>query len=205
MSFYVPPDQSSFNQGIQGVNNAWNQAATDPNYPSGSGYGGSNVPAGWVPDGNGGWVPGDSGTSGGTAGDQVAAAPAPKPLASSPEWLAYLNALGLERGQFEADINRQRAGIGADTARQLANLPLTYDAQRRGITGGLEARGMSQSGQLLRELAQNRAAQGVAAGNIQAAGANQLSTLESQLAQKISDIGSRQSQEELTLRSQGYQ
>ncbi len=141
-------------------------------------------------------------TSGGNGGGY--SAPAGRPLASSPEWLAYLNSLGLERNQFEADIARQRGLLSSEADRQTAALGPGYQRQREGIAGSLSSRGMSQSGELLKRLAQSRASQGEAQSGIQANLTSGLSSLESSLAQKLIDIGARQSQEQLTLQSQGY-
>ena len=141
--------------------------------------------------------------SGGTGG--TGTYEAPKVLAESPEWLAYLNALGLEEEQFRSDIDRTKGLYGAEKDRQLQDLPAGYMQQRRGISGSLETRGMSRSGEFLRKLAENRAAQGRAEGAVQGQYAFQLGSLESQLAQKMIDINARKAQQELSLRSQGYQ
>lgn len=150
---------------------------------------------------------GDGSNSGddsyGSAGAIPAAPPRPS-LASSPEWLAYLNALGLEQGQFEADIARQRGVYAADATRQIGDLGPIHDLQRRGITGSLEARGAVRSGEFLRRLADNRAAQGRETGAIQGGLALKQSDLESQLAQKMIDINARKAAQELQLRAQGY-
>ena len=142
----------------------------------------------------------DDGSGSGYGG----AAPA-RVLSESPEWLAYLNALGLEEEQFRSDIDRTKGLYGAEKDRQLQDLPAGYMQQRRGISGSLETRGMSRSGEFLRKLAENRAAQGSAEGAVQGQYAFQLGSLESQHAQKMIDINARKAQQELSLRSQGYQ
>ena len=144
--------------------------------------------------------PGGGGTSG---GGSYALEP-PKLLAESPEWLAYLNALGLEEGQFRADIDRQKAMYQSESDRQLQDLPVGYQQQRRGISGSMESRGMSRSGEFLRKLSENRAAQGRQEGAIKGQTAFQMGSLESQLAQKLMSQQAQKAQQELQLRSQGY-
>lgn len=149
----------------------------------------------------------DGGYSGGYGSDggYGALAPPPRPkLAESPEWLAYLSALGLEQSQFEADIARQRGIAGAETIRQIGELGPQYQIQRRNISGRMEDRGMVRSGEFLRRLSENRATQGRQEAGIQAGLTQQLSSLESQLAQKMTDIGARRADRELQLRSAGY-
>jgi hypothetical protein len=148
----------------------------------------------------------DDGSGSGSSGGGGGFAPAPtRFLAESPEWLAYLNALGLEENQFRSDIDRQKGLYGAEADRQLTDLPAGYIQQRRGISGSMETRGMSRSGEFLRKLAENRAQQGRAEGAIKGQLAFQTGSLESQLAQKLMDINARKAQQELQLRSQGYQ
>ena len=91
----------------------------------------------------------DNNGSGSGSGSQV---PPRRELASSPEWLAYLNALGLEENTFRADIERQRGLVRSDADRQIGDLGPGYEQQRRGISGSLESRGMSRSGEKLRRL-----------------------------------------------------
>lgn len=126
-------------------------------------------------------------------------------LNESPEWLAYLNALGLEEAQFRADIDRQRGFLQSEGQRQTEDLKPQYDIQRRGIAANQEARGMTRSGEQLKKLAENRANEGRQVAGIQAQMAGQIGTLESQLAQRLIDINSRKASQELSLRSQGYQ
>lgn len=148
---------------------------------------------------------GYDGGGGGGGGGYGGYTPPPRPeLASSPEWLAYLNALGLEENQFRADVDRQRATAKLAAEQQIAGLGPQYDIQRRNITGSLESRGMARSGEKARRLADSRAAQGQQTSSIQSALTQQLSGLESNLAQRLIDIGSRRADRELQLRSQGY-
>lgn len=166
---------------------------------------------------NGGYIPGQGRTNydappqemggyyddgGGYGGGY--AAPPPRQLASSPEWLAYLNALGLEEGQFRADIERQRAFAKSAAEQQIAGLEPQYQRQRGGIAHGAEAAGMARSGGLLKGLADSRARQGQDVSNINLGLGSTLSGLESQLAQKMMDLGARRASQELQLRSQGY-
>lgn len=132
------------------------------------------------------------------------APPPPKPLASSPEWLAYLNALGLEENQFRADIDRQRSFAQSAAAQQIGQLEPQYAQQRRNIAGSQEARGMARSGESLRRFAESRAAQGRDTSNINMGLAQTLSGLETSLANKMMDLGARRAQQELSLRASGY-
>lgn len=157
--------------------------------------------AGVDPYGGSGGYGGDGG--GGYGGGLPAPPPRPK-LTESPEWLAYLNALGLEQNQFEADIARQRGFYASEAARQVGALGPQYQQQRRDITAGLQDRGMLRSGERLRRDSENRQTQGRHVSGIQAQNAGQQMQLESQLAQKMIDIGARRAQQELQLRAQGY-
>lgn len=125
-------------------------------------------------------------------------------LASSPEWLAYLNAQGLEENQFRASIDRQRAAVQSEIERQAQGVGPAYQEQRRGITGNLESRGMARSGELLRRLAESRAQEGQTRSNIQATGVQNLQSLEEQLAGKLIDLSARKADRELELRASGY-
>lgn len=136
-----------------------------------------------------------------------AAAPAAMPtrnLATAPEWLAYLSALGLEESMARADVDRMRGLYQSEAARLKQDLVPQYQQQRRGIAGSLETRGMARSGEYLRRLAENRAQQGRQQAGIDANLAGQVSGLESQLAQKMGSLASQRAQQEMTLRSQGY-
>lgn len=195
--FYAPPTPEQMQAAIGGVDTAWNE------------YG---APPGWYPRGETQWSqtpepdPGpstyDTGEYGGTGGY---AAPPPRPqLASSPEWLAYLNSLGLEQGQFTADIQRRRALAQSMAAQQAADITAQGPQERRQITGSLESRGMARSGQLVRSLAEQRAGEGRRQGQVQTALAGNLSDLETQLSEKLINLGAKRADQELNLRAQGY-
>ena len=133
--------------------------------------------------------------------------PAPAPsleLATSPEWLAYLNALGLEEGQFRADIDRQRGVAQTLAAQQTGDITAEGPGQRRRIAGGLETRGMARSGQFIRSLAEQRAGEGRRQAGVQGSLTGSLSGLESSLAQRLIDIEARRAQQELQMRLAGY-
>lgn len=133
------------------------------------------------------------------------AAPAVQPiLETSPEWTAYLNALGLERQQFAADIERQRALAKSQTEYNLSQVKPQYDEQRRGITASAEGRGMARSGEFQRDLATNKAAEARTRAGIQQGLDSSLSNLESQLAQKNMDLAAREAQQRATMIGQGY-
>ena len=141
-------------------------------------------------------------TSGGGYGY---AAPAVQPiLETSPEWTAYLNALGLEKSQFAADIERQRALAKSQTEYNLSQIKPEYDNQRRNITSSAEGRGMVRSGGFQRDLAQNKAAEARTRAGVQQGLDSTLSNLESQLAQKNMDLASRQASQQLSMIGQGY-
>ncbi len=132
------------------------------------------------------------------------AAPPARQLSTSPEFQAYLSALGLEEMQARADVDRMRGLYQSEAARLKQDLVPQYGQQRRGIAGSLEARGMARSGEYLRRLAENRAAEGRQRAGIDANLAGQVSQLESQLAQRMGSLASQRAQQELSLRSQGY-
>lgn len=150
--------------------------------------------------------PEDPYPSGTSYGDPyAAAAPAPsRLLAESPEWLAYLNALGMQEQALRADTDKMRGLYQSDATRQLQDLPVGYGQQRRGIAGSMESRGMARSGEMLRRLAENRAAQGRAEAGINAQLGFQLGSLESQLAQKLVEMNMQRAQQEASMRAQGY-
>lgn len=139
-----------------------------------------------------------------TGGYTMAAAPATRDLATAPEWLAYLSALGLEESQARADVDRMRGLYQSEAERLKQDLVPQYGQQRRGITGSLESRGMARSGELLRRLAENRAAEGRQRAGIESNLAGQVGTLESQLAQRLGSMASQRAQQEMALRAQGY-
>lgn len=139
--------------------------------------------------------------------DDGRSGPAPAPprqLANSPEWLAYLQALGLEEGQFRADIDRQRSMAKAAADYQAAGIGPEYDKQRRGISSSMEARGLQSSGEKLRRLAESRADEGRAQAGVQLGLGQTLSQLESSLANKMMDLGARRASQELSMRAGGY-
>ncbi len=126
-------------------------------------------------------------------------------LEASPEWKAYLNALGLEKNQFAADIARQEAQARAAAQFQTEGLKPQYDQQRRGITGNAESRGMSRSGQLQRGLAENRAAEGRQTTGIQQALQSAIGNLEGSLANKNVNLETQQQQQRASMLAAGYQ
>jgi outer membrane murein-binding lipoprotein Lpp len=130
--------------------------------------------------------------------------PPQRELASSPEWLAYLNALGVQEQALRADTDKMRGLYQSDAQRQLQELPAGYIQQRRGITGSMEGRGMARSGEFLRRLAENRATQGRAESAVNAQLGFQVGSLESQLAQKLVDLNTSRAQQEATMRANGY-
>lgn len=144
-------------------------------------------------------------TGSGSSGGYGYAAPAVQPiLETSPEWTAYLNALGLEKSQFAADIERQRALAKSQTEYNLSQVKPQYDQQRRGITAGAEGRGMARSGAFQRDLAENKAAEARTKAGVQQGLDSTLSNLESQLAQKNMDLAAREAQQRTTMIGQGY-
>ena len=57
--------------------------------------------------------------SGSGAGSYAMAEPLPpRKLAESPEWLAFLNALGMEEAQYRSDVDKTRALYQSDAVRQ---------------------------------------------------------------------------------------
>lgn len=130
--------------------------------------------------------------------------PPQRELASSPEWLAYLNALGVQEQALRADTDKMRGLYQSDATRQLQDLPAGYIQQRRGITGQMEGRGMARSGEFLRRLAENRANQGRAEAGVNAQLGFQLGSLESQLAQKLVELNTQRASQEASMRAQGY-
>ena len=177
--------------------------ASSPSLGMGGGTGSSAITYGAAPETYSEPTYDDGSGSGSYSGGGGAVAPM-RVLAESPEWLAYLNALDLEQNQFRADIDKQKALYQSESDRQLQDLPVGYQQQRRGISGSMETRGMSRSGEFLRKLAENRASQGRAEGAIKGQTAFQMGSLESQLAQKLMSLQSQKAQQELQLRSQGY-
>lgn len=132
-------------------------------------------------------------------------APPPRPeLATSPEWLAYLNALGLEESQFRADIDRKR-GMG-EIARNQQVLDIVEQGKlaREGVTGRMESRGMSRSGEKEKRLAQQRAGEGRQQSGAYTNYQSMVTGLESDLAQRLIDINARKAQQELSMRAAGY-
>lgn len=125
-------------------------------------------------------------------------------LEQSPEWLAYINALGLQKGQFAADIARQREIAGANAKFAAGGVEPEFAKQRRGITVGNEARGMVRSGQQQRQLAESRGAQGRAYSGIYQNLQNTLSDLESNLAQKNLELDVQREQQRASMLSSGY-
>jgi hypothetical protein len=131
------------------------------------------------------------------------APPPPPKLSETPEWLAYLNALGLEESTFRADIDRRKGIYGTNATQSKLDLEPAYAQGRHGIAGSLAARGMSRSGELLDRLAQNRAAEGRAKSSIDLGLSNQLSDLESSLAQRLIDINARKASKEFDMKASG--
>jgi hypothetical protein len=179
----------AYNPQPQSAANPWGAAV-----PTGSEY----------YDGGGGSGGGGYADSGGYTMEALTLPP-PKLLAQSPEWLAYLSALGLEESAYKADIDRQKGVYSAEAGRQSAEIPPMYKAMRRGVSGNMESRGMSRSGEFLRRLAETRQAEGRAQGGVASVLASQLSSLESNLASRMAELGARKAQQELSLRLQGYQ
>jgi hypothetical protein len=195
VTFYLPPSPEDISAAEGIVSDTNNEIINNDYYP--------NYPYGYTPpQGNGNY---DTGTYGGDgSGGDTIAPPRPQ-LASSPEWLAYLNSLGLQQDQFTADIQRQRGVAQAAAAQQAADITAQGPQERRNITGGLETRGMARSGQLVRTLAEQRAGEGRRQAAVQSGLAQNLSQLESQLSNKMIELGAKRADQELSLRSQGYQ
>jgi hypothetical protein len=125
-------------------------------------------------------------------------------LESSPEWMAFINALGLEKNQFASDIARREALARQAAKFQVDSLKPQYDQQRRGIAGSAESRGVARSGQFQRTLAESRAGQGRQTTGIQQALQSSISDYESQLAQKRLSLDSQQQQQRATMLAGGY-
>ena len=146
----------------------------------------------------------DGGSGAGSGGTYAMEAPAPRELASSPEWLAYLSSLGMEETQFRGDIEKQRGMARATADQQLGDIAFSGTGERRNIAGGLESRGMARSGQFVRSLAEQRAREGRQSSNVELGLANTVGGLESSLASKLMDLASRRAQQELSMRASGY-
>lgn len=135
---------------------------------------------------------------------QPAYTPPDKILEQSPEWLAYINALGLQKSQFAADIARQREIAGANAAFARAGVEPQYAQQRRGITSGAESRGMARSGELQRNLATSRGQEQRAYSGIYQNLQNTLSDLQSNLAQKNLELDAQREQQKAQMLGNGY-
>lgn len=187
---YVPPQQSpgvdlSF---LNDPNNPYlQQQAVAQDYSGGGGGGGDYANL--------------------TAADYATQeAPAPvKLLEAQPEWIAYLNSLGLEKNQFAADIERQRGLARANAEFQTKSLEPQYAEKRRNLTAGNESRGMARSGKQLRDLSVSRANQTRQQAGIQQGLTNTLSGLESSLAQKNLELETQKRMQEAQMIGQGYQ
>lgn len=140
----------------------------------------------------------------GGGGDGGAYTPPDRILEQSPEWLAYINALGLQKGQFAADIARQREIAGANAGYQKSLVEPQYDKQRRGITASNESRGMVRSGQQQRQLATSRGDQSRAYAGIYQNLQNTLSDLESSAAQKNLELDTQRAQQQAQMIQSGY-
>lgn len=126
-------------------------------------------------------------------------------LLDSPEWKAFLNALGLEKSTFAADVAR-REGVARQAAQfQTEGLVPQYDAQRRSIAGNAESRGVVRSGEYLRHQAESKASQGRANTGIQLALQSQIGDLEGALAQKNAALESQTQQQRASMLAAGYQ
>lgn len=149
----------------------------------------------------------DSGGGGGGDSGSYATAEAPAPakiLEQSPEWIAYLNSLGLEKSQFAADIERQRGLARAEADFRKQSLGPQFDQQRRNISASNESRGMARSGQQLRDLAVSRAAQNRQSTGIDMGLNATVSGLESSLAQKNLDLESQKQAQAASMIGAGY-
>lgn len=134
----------------------------------------------------------------------------PASIFQDPSYLAYRAALGLESSTAVA-----RLRAAQDTARRQAALNVADVQQqgvdsRRNITGNMESRGLTFSGERLKNLARQRAAEGRQTAGIQANLGGYLSDLDYQVAQQqagsAADIARRglATADSSQLRAQGY-
>lgn len=113
----------------------------------------------------------------------------PASIFSDPSYLAYRASLGLE-----SDTSVARLRAAQDTARRnaalgIADTQASGALQRTNIAGGMEARGLSLSGERERALANQRAAEGRSVAGTTANAGGQVSDLEYQIAQQRASAG----------------
>lgn len=103
---------------------------------------------------------------------------------SDPSYLAYRASLGLESDTAVARLRNAQDTARRNTALGIADLQAQGEISRENISGGMEARGLSLSGEREKALARQRAAQGRQESGITSNAGGSLGDLEFQIAQQ---------------------
>lgn len=133
------------------------------------------------------------------AGPQFNAAPAPAPwnpasIFSDPSYLAYRASLGLESDTAVARLRGAQDTARRNAALGIADVQAQGEIGRENIAGGMEARGLSLSGEREKAIARQRAAQGRQEAGIASNAGGSLGDLEFQIAQQRASQGRQSAQ-----------
>lgn len=182
----------------QGVNTAWNDAEADDAYPYGA-------PAGWYPDGRGGWTqtppqpapgPYDGGDGGGGGGGVLP----PYDPATDPSYQQLLAQLGLSETRARAAAAQKIGNLQSDALLAGPRIQEAGIETRRGIDFGAENRGMFRSGARLRDLALQRRGETQRLGDLERGTARQVAGVNQSLEGQIQDIANQRAQADFQAR-----
>lgn len=113
----------------------------------------------------------------------------PASIFSDPSYVAYRASLGLESETAVARLRAAQDAARRNAALGIADVQAQGVDQRRQVAGGMEARGLSFSGEREKALARQRAAQGRQEAGVTSNAGNAVSDLEYQIAQQNASAG----------------
>lgn len=156
------------------------QLTIGPDGSLGTMIGGKFVP--WTPENNtqlssspaGGWTP-------------------------DPTYLTWLRKFGYSQAEAYRQAQAQVEAIRRQFTPAVADIKAEGEIARRGIEGNAESRGIYRSGELLRNLADERAREGRRVAQIYAAGADNLANVRTQLASQLAGLNNTGAEQDYAL------
>lgn len=114
-------------------------------------------------------------------------------------YLTALRSLGYDQATAMRIAARRAGQVQRDLGLAVDDTKAYGKIARRNISGGMESRGIYQSGQHLKSLAEQRAQEGRRIGSLRSQGAGQLGEVRSTLEQQMADIAKQRAEQTINL------
>jgi hypothetical protein len=125
-------------------------------------------------------------------------------LAQDPTYLAYLRAIGMEQTEAIDSAESKRGAIEDRLALYKPELKYQGQVERRNVSGGFENRGIFQSSDHERALAEQRHGEQFKIGQLEQSGAEELTGIQTNLAMQLARLERDRAEKDLALSQSIY-